>query len=575
MKRLLCSIGILLFAQGLFAQGYINVSGGGMHVTSDGSTGSTAYVNVVGSTTETAQFHTEKQGQTENLGRIYLDGNFVNNNDNISGTLDPVLNPFKHPAPGTLFMWGNVKEQYITGKSITRFNNLTIQNLPKIQEINSLIDTGSVLTLEGELKNNEAGKRGNRMIILNIKPSAVSATEKGFVSAEADAGNTDARDAIAGEPTFEGGRLEWYISNNPNERYVFPVGHSSLPGAPRRDIEFITGTDELRKVMVRCVAKNAEDDQYVRNEAEDLNMCPNNRYFYHIIDDSISRFNKYKEMVIKYHPADGVFDDINHYEVIRPTEQWNFMDAVHDAANTKMTKENWDNYEWPVFALGLVKPLKEITANCVPPKVPCEPRVGDQLQFEDNPENKPYFMYEWIANYVNPKEPPKNNVIIGKSSIRKPLFPDDFQLLTPWTEYRAAEIKFELRITNPNNPDCFEVDDTTILFKPRRATYIPNGFTPDESSVNTLNNDWVAYLYGFEEATVSIYNRWGLEIFKKTYTTKDGVDSPTGVKLWDGRTTNGEWVPEGAYVYKLEMVSNEENTLDKFWQSTGTVTVVR
>lgn len=547
-----------------------------MHVTSDNGSGNTAYVNIVGTATEPAQFHTEKQGFSDNLGRIYLDGDFVNNNDNIPGELFPDKNPFTYPTAGVLYMWGKTKEQYITGKSITRFNNLTLQNLPKIQRITSMIDVASTLRLEdAELRNNEQEFTGNRMIILNPSPSAVFATANGFVSADDDKGRTDARDADSGFPTFEGGRLEWHLSNNANERYIFPVGHASLPGKPRRDVEFVTGTNDLRKVMVRCVARRAEDDLYIRNEAQDKNMCPNNRYFYHIIDDSIDRANSYKEMVIKYEAADGVFDDINHYQFVRPAEEWNFMNATHDASATKMTKENWNNYELPVFSLGLVKPLLPFTVNCVPAQVPCEPRIGDQLKFEDNPDNKPYFMYEWTAKYINPKNPTPDGPIIGRSSIRNPLFPDDFALVSPWIEYRAAEVRFDLRITNPNDPDCFETQDTNILFKPRRATYIPNGFTPDESSQNTTNNEWVAYLYGFEEATVSVYNRWGLMIYKKTFSTADGVDSPRGVKLWNGKTDGGDWVPEGAYVYKLDLVSNEENTRDKYWQSTGTVTVVR
>jgi gliding motility-associated-like protein len=73
--------------------------------------------------------------------------------------------------------------------------------------------------------------------------------------------------------------------------------------------------------------------------------------------------------------------------------------------------------------------------------------------------------------------------------------------------------------------------------------FIPNAFTPNGDLINDL------FLPSFNflplEYKILIYNRWGNLVF----------ESSNPLQAWDGRSRNGESLPEGVYVYHLQYTS--------------------
>ena len=102
--------------------------------------------------------------------------------------------------------------------------------------------------------------------------------------------------------------------------------------------------------------------------------------------------------------------------------------------------------------------------------------------------------------------------------------------------------------------------DTTVRMAhidPETFIYIPNSFTPNG---NRLNDGFIAQGIGIEKFEMSIYNKWGEELY---YTAT--IDEP-----WNG-TYKGKDVPQDSYVYRISIVDvkNESKTF------CGSVNVIR
>lgn len=117
---------------------------------------------------------------------------------------------------------------------------------------------------------------------------------------------------------------------------------------------------------------------------------------------------------------------------------------------------------------------------------------------------------------------------------------------------------YTLSLWLKNEWDC--VDSTEVnweviaLYK----VYIPNIFSPNKDGLNE-----VFMPYGLEyalEYELQIYNRWGALLFRST-------DLQTG---WDG-TSGGEPVPDGVYVYKINVI----DSYNKATEYRGTVQLIR
>ncbi|MFH1320563.1 MAG: CUB domain-containing protein [Bacteroidota bacterium] len=87
---------------------------------------------------------------------------------------------------------------------------------------------------------------------------------------------------------------------------------------------------------------------------------------------------------------------------------------------------------------------------------------------------------------------------------------------------------------------------------------IPNVFTPNDDDINDFFNVFGANL---KEMDGMIFNRWGQKVYSWT--------SPKA--SWDGRTNNGNEVPEGTYFYIIKA----EGMNGTGYELTGTVTLIR
>lgn len=103
--------------------------------------------------------------------------------------------------------------------------------------------------------------------------------------------------------------------------------------------------------------------------------------------------------------------------------------------------------------------------------------------------------------------------------------------------------------------------DTTISLPVKvNAIWVPNTFTPDKSTNSTFAFVSTIPVLEFE---IWIYNRNGLLVYH-------GNDFEKG---WDGRNSNGDPCPQGAYAYFYRYILSIEP--DRTHTATGTVTLLR
>jgi gliding motility-associated-like protein len=89
------------------------------------------------------------------------------------------------------------------------------------------------------------------------------------------------------------------------------------------------------------------------------------------------------------------------------------------------------------------------------------------------------------------------------------------------------------------------------------TVYVPNSFTPNEDGIN---DDFGPVGHGFPGYEMSIFNRWGQEVF--SFSGDDGK--------WDGNDRSGKVLPSGVYVYQIRVFNSTSGKPIR-----GTVTLVR
>ncbi len=96
---------------------------------------------------------------------------------------------------------------------------------------------------------------------------------------------------------------------------------------------------------------------------------------------------------------------------------------------------------------------------------------------------------------------------------------------------------------------CVSYDEVCVIVTKNWDVYIPNSFTPNNDGLNDL---FIPSGYGLTEITLTIFDRWGHQIFKSN-------DTLTG---WDGKL-KGKLCEQGVYVYKAEIKTISGNTVEK------------
>lgn len=98
---------------------------------------------------------------------------------------------------------------------------------------------------------------------------------------------------------------------------------------------------------------------------------------------------------------------------------------------------------------------------------------------------------------------------------------------------------YRLTLVVSNESGCTDSLSRTIrVFSDFVSIYIPNTFSPNNDHIN---DNFMIYSTGLVDQTLTIFNRWGQEVYRFT-----GLSG-----YWDG-TFNGEEVEEGMYVYRLQ-----------------------
>jgi gliding motility-associated-like protein len=127
------------------------------------------------------------------------------------------------------------------------------------------------------------------------------------------------------------------------------------------------------------------------------------------------------------------------------------------------------------------------------------------------------------------------------------------------THTYASSGTFIVTLAIVNSAGCPDTIQYSLIVKPDFYFYIPNSFTPNSDGINESYN---GKGQGFEEYTMSIYNRWGQRIFNTT-SLNNG---------WDGKDANGNLVPIDTYVYVvgLRITADEDEIVYR-----GKVAVIR
>lgn len=128
----------------------------------------------------------------------------------------------------------------------------------------------------------------------------------------------------------------------------------------------------------------------------------------------------------------------------------------------------------------------------------------------------------------------------------------------PQTTYNNPGTYTVVLIGIAGNPNCNDTVTGTITVTEDDVLEIPNVFTPNGDGGND-----VFYLTtkGYSDIHMEIFNRWGQRL-----AVMDGLKS-----YWDGKSPNGEKVPDGTYFYLLKATKTDGKEVEK----QGFITLIR
>lgn len=128
----------------------------------------------------------------------------------------------------------------------------------------------------------------------------------------------------------------------------------------------------------------------------------------------------------------------------------------------------------------------------------------------------------------------------------------------PQTTYNTPGTYTVILVGIANNPNCNDTVTGVITVSEDNVLEIPNVFTPNGDGSNE-----VFYLTtkGYNDIHMEIFNRWGQRL-----AVMDGLKS-----YWDGKSPNGEKVPDGTYFYLLKATKTDGGEVEK----QGFITLIR
>jgi gliding motility-associated-like protein len=119
---------------------------------------------------------------------------------------------------------------------------------------------------------------------------------------------------------------------------------------------------------------------------------------------------------------------------------------------------------------------------------------------------------------------------------------------------------YTVTLVAENDVDCSDTISRTIVINEQLKVFVPNAFTPGNGGTNET---WFFSILGVDiyEFSIIVYNRWGEVVW----------ESHDPSVSWNGNY-NGELVPPGTYVWRMEIKNPNSSKTDTFY---GSVSVIR
>lgn len=151
-----------------------------------------------------------------------------------------------------------------------------------------------------------------------------------------------------------------------------------------------------------------------------------------------------------------------------------------------------------------------------------------------------------------------NNLSTGAQTYTWHFMPDDVSVyeMNPIYDF-SRNGEHNITLTAVSNHGCRDTIAQRIFLE-RPTLYIPSVFTPNG---DTFDDTYHIGSYGVESVQVQIYDRWGVEVFSTE--NKDFQ--------WDGKSKEGQDVPEGVYIIKVKAFKLNGQSESKH----GTITLLR
>jgi gliding motility-associated-like protein len=130
------------------------------------------------------------------------------------------------------------------------------------------------------------------------------------------------------------------------------------------------------------------------------------------------------------------------------------------------------------------------------------------------------------------------------------------QLKIPRNQLDSQITNFRIRAVADRSTSLLSYSNITS-FRQSAKIILPNAFSPNNDGLNDIFELEGIYISQFK---ISVYNRWGELVYYS-----DNIK-----QAWDGKM-NGEHLPEGIYVYRIEAV----DTIGEPLVLQGTISILR
>lgn len=410
---------------------------------------------------------------------------------------------------GTLFLDG--ADQRILGARSTVFNNLTLAGTG-VKFLDTDCANENILTL-----NDREFRLGtSKFTVRNPSVNAITRSV-GFDD-----------NSLSG---FISARNGGYLARQMNsiDDYYFPMG-DIVEGSPRyRPVIIRPSTSNSHRYGVRMANVDATTEGYNRG-SKDTTICIVNPDFYH----QIFRLEGSDSADVAF-AFDNNADAIKQFMARWDGSMWRqIIPSVPVNTPGVLSYMNifaWNDFSKNAFAMA----NKAAYANIISVNPPA-PLVGIPVQFQAGPY--PGQTYTWDFGDGTTYTDVTGNAV------------------HTYTQPGIYIIKLYVR----NEEGCEDVDEYKIEIPKTRRIYDPTGVTPNEDGVNDV---FEIPFIGYDVARMSIFDRWGLLIRE--------IETTTSPIIWDCKDKNGEYVPEDAYVYRID-ATTPDGKVDTIVR---TVTVIR